>query len=354
MNPELLAAMVSALSCALLLKGFVPVAARIGLVDQPHQRKIHGAVTPLVGGLAVFGGCVFGLLAVPVGLGEYRILFGAGAALLLVGLLDDFRELSARSRFATQILAALAMVMAGGVELISFGQLLDSRELMLGALALPITVFCTVGVINSINMTDGVDGLAGGLVSVALLSLAGAALVAGRTDTLLLFAAILPAVWVFLLANFRPGRPAAVFLGDAGTLWLGFLLAWLLIDLSQGTAAVIDPVTALWVLAVPLLDTVYVLIERPRRGESPFSAGQDHLHHLFLRAGFSRRSSVLWLWLLAATCAAGGLLSQWLAVPQWWRFYAFLLLAGVYHAAVSRAWRRRRWLGREVSDVPAV
>ncbi len=354
MRPEFLAPLVSAISCLLLLKAFAPIAAKIGLVDHPKSRKIHGHATPLVGGLAIFGGCVFGLLATPVALAEFRILFGAGAALLLVGLLDDFRELSARSRFAAQILAALGMVLGGGVEIASFGQLLDSRVLLLGALGLPITVFCTVGVINAINMSDGVDGLAAGLICVALAALAAAALAADHYRVLPILGSVLAAMIIFLFSNFRPGRSARVFLGDAGTLWLGFLLAWLLIDLSQGPERVIDPVTALWLLAVPLMDTVFVMVERPRRGQSPFSAGQDHLHHLFLRASFSRVRSVVMLWLLAAMCAAAGLISQWMELPQSWRFYGFVILAVIYHQTLVRAWRQRRWLGREVSEVPAV
>ncbi len=348
-----LAAAVSAVSCFVLLKAFVPVAHRLGLVDRPQSRKIHQRSTPLVGGIAVFGGCVFGLLMVPISLGEYRILFAAGAALLLVGLLDDLRELSAGTRFAAQILAALAMVQAGGIELSSFGQLLDSRELMLGALAVPVTVFCTVGVINAVNMSDGVDGLSGGLVLVALIGLGAASIVANDVAIWPLLCAVGASVWVFLSMNFRPGRSALVFLGDAGSLWLGFLLAWLFIDLSQGEARIIDPVTALWLLAVPLLDTVFVMIERPRAGQSPFNAAQDHLHHLFLRAGFSRTASVLLIWLLALCFAGLGLVAQWFDLPQSWRFYGFLIVAAVYHQLLARAWRRRRWLGRDVSEVAA-
>ncbi|MFK7955081.1 MAG: MraY family glycosyltransferase [Lysobacterales bacterium] len=354
MSSHWLAAVVSAVSCLLMLKAFVPVARKLGLVDHPQSRKIHERATPLVGGIAIFGGCVFGLLMVPVSLGEYRILFAAGAALLLVGLLDDLRELSARSRFAAQILATLAMVKAGGVELVSFGQLLDSRELILGALALPVTVFCTVGVINAVNMSDGVDGLSGGLVLVALIGLGAASIAESQLATAPLLCAVVAAVMVFLVMNFRPGRAAQVFLGDAGTLWLGFLLAWLFVDLSQGDARVIDPVTALWLLAIPLLDTVFVMIERPRAGESPFRAAQDHLHHLFLRAGFGRARSVLLILLLAIVFAGLGLAGQWLNIDQSWRFYGFIVMAAVYHQMLARAWRRRRWLGRDVSEVPAV
>ncbi|MEM9531224.1 MAG: undecaprenyl-phosphate alpha-N-acetylglucosaminyl 1-phosphate transferase [Pseudomonadota bacterium] len=350
MSTGLISALVAGLSAAILLRAFAPAAARLGLVDHPQARKVHQQATPLVGGLAVFGGAVFGLLAVPEPMGVYRILFAAAGALLLVGLFDDLKELSPPTRFAAQIFAATAMVMAGGVSLQSFGHLVNSSELLLGALALPVTVFCAVGVINAINMADGVDGLAGGLVLIALGGLVAASLLA-QQPVPLLYWAVMPSLFVFLLWNFRGNRPAAVFLGDAGTLWLGFLLAWLLIDHSQGPGALIDPVTALWLLAVPLMDTVYVMIERPRRGKSPFSAGQDHLHHLFLRAGLARARTVVTLWLLAVFLAGFGLFSQWLAWPQWLRFYAFLALSAGYYAVVTRAWQRRRWLGREVRGV---
>ena len=342
--------LVALFSTALLLRGFARVARRIGLVDEPDHRKVHARATPLVGGLAIFGGLVFGLLAVPTPLAHYRIMFGAAAALLLVGLLDDLHELSPRSRFVAQILAALSMIVFGGVMLADFGPLLSTETTHLGLLAIPITVFSTVGVINAVNMVDGVDGLAGGLLLIAVLGL----LAVGWTEPeapLQLLACCAGSLFAFLLYNFRWRRRAKVFLGDAGSLCLGFILAWLVIELSQGPARMLDPVTALWLLAVPLLDTVFVMVERLRARRSPFAAGHDHVHHLFLRAGFSPRLTVLILWLAALVLAAAGLVAQMLSTPQHLRFYAFLGLALAYYLVVRAAWTRRRWLGRTVAKM---
>ena len=153
----------------------------------------------------------------------------------------------------------------------------------------------------------------------------------------------------FLMFNGRWTRRARVFLGDAGSLSIGFVLAWLFIDLSQGEGRVMAPVTALWIFAVPLMDTVFVMIERIRLGHSPVRGGQDHIHHLFLRAGFSVNQTVLAITLVAVVCAAIGVVTEWRDTPEHWRFAGFLGLCALYYFLLQRAWASRRWLGRAVN-----
>ncbi len=338
---------------ALLIQVFAHAARRIGLVDQPHARKLHAEPVPLVGGLGIFSGIMFALLMSGIPLGHYRALIAGSAALLIVGVLDDLHELSPRARFVAQILAVLLMAGWGGVHLASFDQLLGPWALDLGWLAIPVTVFAAVGVINAINMVDGMDGLAGTVILICLLGLAVAGDLRDSGRHLALIVVSAAGVCAFLMYNVRWREASRVFLGDAGTLSIGFVLAWLLIDQSQGPSAVIHPVTALWLLAVPLLDAVFVMINRMRRSRSPFLAGQDHLHHLFLRAGFTVNRTLLAIAALALVLAALGLLAQWLGIPQYWRFAGFAALSASYYTILHRAWSRRRWLGRDVNGAAA-
>ncbi len=347
------AAAISFATAALLIRVFAHAARRVGLVDEPDARKVHVEPVPLVGGLGIFCGIMFALLLADSPLGQYRALIAGSAALLIVGLLDDLHELSPRTRFVAQILAVLLMAGWGEVYLLGFDRLLGPWPLELGWLSIPVTVFAAVGVINAINMVDGLDGLAGSVILICLLGLAvavdvGAGAGAGHLPLIVVTVA---GVGAFLMFNVNRAGGGRVFLGDAGSMSIGFILAWLLIDLSQGPTAVIHPVTALWLLAVPLLDAVFVMVSRMRRSESPFRAGQDHLHHLFLRAGFTANESVAAIAALALVLAALGLVAQWLGLAQYWRFAAFVALSAAYYAVLTRAWTRHRWLGRTVRPV---
>ncbi len=347
------AAAIGFATAALLVRVFAHAARRVGLVDEPDSRKVHAEPVPLVGGLAIFSGVMFALLMGDTPLGHYRPLIAGSAALLIVGLLDDLHELSPRARFAAQILAVLLMAGWGGVYLESFDRLVGPWPLELGWLAIPVTVFAAVGVINAVNMVDGMDGLAGSVILICLLALAVAGDLAESDRHLPLIVITAAGVCAFLMFNIRWGGGQRVFLGDAGSMSIGFILAWLLIDLSQGVAPVIHPVTALWLLAVPLLDAVFVMISRMRRSQSPFRAGQDHLHHLFLRAGFGVNATLLAIAALALSLAAFGLWSQRIGIAQYWRFAAFIGLSGVYYWVLDQAWARRRWLGRDVDRAAA-
>src|SRR5690606_7999725 len=201
---------------------------------------------------------------------HYAALLALGGLVLAVGVMDDMKEISVSSRLGVQGGAALLMCLLADNQLNSLGNLVGSGEISLGWLALPISMFATVGVINAINMSDGLDGLSGGTVGVALSLLL---LVALQSHAMLLagfIAILLSALLGFLVLNFRLPwkRPALVYLGDAGSTFLGFVLAWLLIEATQGEAAVISPALALWFLALPLLDTVYLLLSRALEGRS--------------------------------------------------------------------------------------
>ena len=284
-----LAIALAPLLAAGLTQALMLFAPRWGLIDHPGERKVHDHPTPLVGGLAMLVTllllqAVFG--QVPF---ESWTLLLALALVTGIGVADDARELSHRAKFVAQALGAIMIVSGTSIWVTDLGDLAGLGSIELGKWSLMVTVISFVGVMNAINMIDGLDGLAGGvaLVSVVLLAyLAAASNSSALTFELLLLAG---AILGFLSLNLRlPGRSKArVFMGDTGGMVIGMLLAWYSVKLAGTPASVIHPITAVWILAVPLLDMGSVMLLRLHQRKSPFHADQQHMHHVLLRAGYS-------------------------------------------------------------------
>ena len=338
----------SASLCLLL----IPVAVKLGWVDQPGPRKLHLEATPMVGGLAVFLALLAGMTltsAFDLTVGSFfLVLIIAAASLLVTGMVDDVRNLSSTLRFLMQAAACLVMILYGSTQLTDFGQLFGAGVLELHWFSVPITVFAALGVINSFNLVDGLDGLAGTLFLVAAGGMALFA-AAGGADTMLWFLLVsMCAVlgFVFLNARFPWNDRARIFLGDAGSLMLGFLLAWSFIRLGNGPGRVFMPMTAVWLFAVPLLDTSTLIWQRWREGKSAFSADQNHLHHAFLRAGYSVEQTWLIISAMAILLAAVGIVFEFSRIPNWLSFYAFMCVAFTYYFYLKHCWASQRFLGR--------
>ncbi|WP_296808383.1 undecaprenyl-phosphate alpha-N-acetylglucosaminyl 1-phosphate transferase [Thiocapsa sp.] len=330
------------------LAALYPLAPMIGLMDHPgEQRKVHRHSVPPIGGIAIFSGLVAStLLSLPITASH---LYGmAGAALLvLVGALDDRFGLGPRVRILAQVIAALILTLGCGVTLTSLGDLLGFGPIDLGVLSVPFTVFAMVGVINAVNMIDGIDGLAGGLILIALGTVLLLAPEIGPIQVLLLatIAAIIP----YLICNLElfGVTKRKVFLGDAGSLLLGYILVWALVD-AAGPAGSIDPVTAIWLIAIPLMDTLRVMGRRILQGVSPFSADAGHLHHFLSRVFHSTRKAMI-LMLAAAIILTGmgvfGFLNQIGEAVMFYAalsiFVAYLLVARYVHS-LSRALEQQR------------
>ncbi|MDH5302184.1 MAG: undecaprenyl-phosphate alpha-N-acetylglucosaminyl 1-phosphate transferase [Gammaproteobacteria bacterium] len=319
-----------------------PLATKLGLVDKPGGRKHHDAPTPVIGGIAIYAGLVCGVAVNPYPIAAIWPLIAGAGLLLTVGLIDDIKNLSARTRFFAQSAAAIVAILGNDIVLHDLGNLIGTGTLSLGLVAIPFTVFAIIGVINAVNMSDGMDGLAGGLVLVAIAGLAIAALphLHGYAVVLIFLASTVAA---FLMFNMRTPwlAKAKIFMGDNGSMMLGFIVACLLIHLSQTTteARTIRPVTALWLLALPLLDTVCVMLRRIRKGKSPFAPDREHFHHILLVAGYSPAKTV-WIMLgIASGLAALGLLGERLHTPESVMFVGFMLLFAAYYWGMSHAWR---------------
>lgn len=265
-----------------LIPYFAHLANRIGLVDLPNARKVHRRPRPLVGGLVMgIGVMAAGLLFPMQGLLGY---FAGAVLLVLIGFLDDYREVDHRVKFIAQILAAALIIAFSGAYLGNMGNLLGWGEIRLGVFALPLTVFAVVGVCNAMNMMDGMDGLAGSLALTTFAAMALLVIANGLNPQHAMLALAMCGVLVaFLRYNWRP---ASLFMGDAGSLMLGFTAAFLAVVITQGPTASVRPVIPLLLLAVPITDTLVIMTRRLMRGKSPFHPDKAHMHHILLRMGF--------------------------------------------------------------------
>jgi UDP-GlcNAc:undecaprenyl-phosphate GlcNAc-1-phosphate transferase len=335
-------ALVGGFATVLLCLALMPLARHWGWIDAPDDRKTHRLPTPLVGGTAIF--IAFFSLAFGAGWPAETLvpLALASAIMLLTGLVDDRWPLGAWVRFAAQAAACLVMVFWAGVRLTDFGQLFGPFTLSLGVLAVPITVFSVLGVINAFNMIDGMDGLSGSVFCIAAGGMAILAAQGGRGEAAIALLLMVGCVAGFLALNGRLpwNRRARTFLGDSGSILLGFWLAWAFVDLGngsrEGVERVFAPMTAVWLIGIPLLDTTRLMRQRWKAGRSAFDADRSHLHHAFLDAGFS---VVQTWWGVVGLCvgfAAIGIAMELLGVPDYVSFYTFIALGLVYFRVMKR------------------
>lgn len=278
----------------LAIVSLIPLAGRLKLLALPGGHRVHGRPTPVVGGVAIFAGLVAGMsFAGPLDASVLAYLLGI-LMLALVGIWDDRRGCSPTVRFLVQITAASVLVVFGNVVILDMGNLLGLGSIQLGWMALPFTVFAIVGLTNAINMLDGLDGLAGSVCLTIGLPLVYVAVSSGAEAQLTYILVFMASVAGFLCFNLQyRRRPAHTFMGDTGSMLLGYTLAWLVITLSQEPIAGIRPMSVLWLLIVPVFDTFRLIALRVRDRVSPFSPDSRHLHHLLVRAGWSVNQVVL-------------------------------------------------------------
>lgn len=326
-------------ACIVLLK---PIAVKVGLQDLPGGRKQHKQPTPVIGGICMFLGFCFALLTLDHSLQAYRGFLAASALLVFVGVLDDMHELTTKVRFIAQIIAALIMALWSGNIIHSFGDLVFLGSINLGYLAIPVTVFAMVGAINAVNMLDGVDGLLG---STALIQFVLLAYLAHYANLLTLFTLILLIVSVlvaYLIFNFpRKNKDhAKVFMGDAGSMFIGFCLTWFFISLTQTVNAPAAPVTMLWIFAIPLFDTTWLLMKRTLEHSNPLRPGRDHLHHLLKSFGFSDVMISLLVSGLTLVFGLIGIIAAHFKIAQGTQFFVFIGLFLIYCFSIKFSWQQ--------------
>lgn len=282
-----------------------PLARRIGLLDYPGGRKDHAAPTPVTGGLAIALGTIIPAMALTELTPPLLGLGLAAAILIIVGVIDDLKDLPWPYRILAQIAAALCIVLVGDVKVEAIGPVFGLGQMALGSLSIPFTVLATVGLINALNMADGLDGLAGSMALCALAMLIAGSIYSGNTELTHGLIVLAGALAGFLALNMRtPWRKRAyVFLGNSGSAYLGLVIAWAAFRLTQNPEHPVTPVLAPFLIAPPVIDCLVLIMKRLRQGRSPFAADRTHAHHLMLDSGFTPTGVVLTM--AAVSCSLG-------------------------------------------------
>jgi len=272
-----------------------PVAVAVELVDKPGGRKTHHGDIPVVGGLAMFIGCIFGVGLLPPSQFVTASLLSAAALVVLVGLLDDRFEISPTARLTAHLVAAvLVLSTAADISITTLGRPFGSAPVLFSEVeAAAFTCVAIVGAINAFNMLDGMDGLAGTMAFNALVALTCLTGLTGDDAVGSMSIVLCGAVAAFLIFNIpaKFNRRFRCFMGDAGSTLLGFLLACLCISASQGAGPKLSPTTTLWIVAIPLYELLWTTMRRVLKGRSPFQPDRAHFHHKLLDAGFGVRGA---------------------------------------------------------------
>ena len=341
-------AFIAFLVTALFLLALRPVAIVIRLVDYPGGRKVHVGDVPVIGGICMFLGLLVGvsLLQAPV-FGQVPFLVGAGV-LVAVGCIDDRFDIPPSVRLIAQATAALIVCLGTGLVAHDLGNILFFGDIGLGPLALPFTVLVIISIINAYNMLDGMDGLAGGVTLASLAAGTCAFLIFGGNDGATHIVIAIGVVLAFLVFNAPLPFNASLrtFMGDAGSTLLGFIVAWMGLNLAHGPGAVISPVTTLWIAALPIFDLFISVGRRLSKGQSPFKPDREHFHHILRRAGLSGRQVLAVMVAIAFGVAMTGVLAHRAGVPDGVLFLGLIALGLLQAWVVRRAWILARWLRR--------
>ncbi|MEN2767343.1 glycosyltransferase family 4 protein [Ornithinibacillus xuwenensis] len=289
---------------ALLLCFFIAVsitplvkklALKIGAVDLPNSRKVHQQVMPRLGGLAIFISFFIGYTIFHPGiLDAWPVLLGA-TIICITGILDDSRGLSYKSKLFGQLLAAIVTVL-GGIR-IEFITLPFGDRIEFDYLAIPLTIIWIIAITNAINFIDGLDGLAAGVSSIALITITGLAMT--MVDTLMVFMGImmLGSTLGFLVYNFHPAK---IFMGDTGSLFLGYMISVISVLGLYKNVAIFSLLVPIIILGIPILDTTFAIIRRIIHKKPISAPDKFHLHHCIIRLGFTHKQTVITIYALSA------------------------------------------------------
>ena len=329
----MIAALTSFFFAFIAIKLFKPLAVDVGLVDKPNARKHHDGQIPLIGGISIFAAVLAAsLLWLPNTL-ELRMYLIASAMMVFIGALDDKYDLKVRIRIVGQIIIASLMIYGVGGYIANLGDLFGFGDINLGPVGIIFTYFAIIVVINAYNMVDGIDGLIGSLSLNTFTAIAILFLISGNSGylsyPLMLATATLPYL-VFNLGFFKK-YTNKIFMGDAGSMFIGLSVIWLLSMGTQGENASFRPVTALWICAVPLMDMLAIVMRRYRKGKSPFKPDRDHLHHILQRAGLSSRQTLIAITVFSVLMSSLGVLGEYFQVPESIELVLFIVIFILYN-----------------------
>lgn len=288
--------MIAFVLVVVLVMPFRKLAFKLGIVDAPGGRKHHDFAVPPIGGLIVFTVfMIFGVLSGVVSLQVYWPLYVSLVVLLVSGAIDDQFSLHAKIKFPIHVLVAGLIASMGNVQAAYLGDLFGFGVVWTGAMSYPFTIVAVVLLINSVNLMDGMDGLAGGVMAVMFSWFMVACILSGWFEVAHVLGLLVACICGFLVFNMRNPwrRKASLFLGDAGSMSLGLVLAWFAVLLARGPSTPIEPIAVAWIVGFPIFDTCAQFYRRVRAGVDPFMPDRGHFHHHFIDAGVSvHRASV--------------------------------------------------------------
>lgn len=317
------------------------LAKKIDLVDKPNARKLHNGSIPLVGGISICLSLLYFLFNNPDIIPGTNIYAVCISILVIVGAIDDKYDISFKIRFIVQAAISITLMIMGGIELHTIGNILGTGDINLGILGYLITIIAVVASINAFNMVDGIDGLLGGLSIVSFGGLGIMLAHDGQYNIAYLCLVITIIIMPYIMLNLGAfGRKWKVFMGDAGSMLIGFTIVWLLLLSSQnGTKPPLRPVTALWLIAIPLMDMAAIMIRRIRQGNSPFRPDREHLHHIFQRLGLSSGQTLIGICSISVIFATCGILGEIYNISESFMFYSFVVCFLIYAAVLNYVWR---------------
>ncbi|MEP1472114.1 MAG: hypothetical protein ABJK25_14155 [Halieaceae bacterium] len=347
MSPLLQQALVAFISTLCAIYVLARLAPRLGLLDAPDHRKLHQGKIPLVGGIAIYlslalgallwGAASISILAEGGGLAVFML---AGGVLVVLGAVDDRHHVSVFTRVVVEIAVALILIEGLDLQVHHLGNLLGTGHITLPPeLAYPFTVVCIFGVINAFNMLDGMDGLLGIMVLITLIGFHLFTVTPPGFVSVFIGASLL----AFLVSNLKlsPYIPKT-FLGDAGSKLLGFIVVSLILAASSaqiGGEKLIQPVTALYLIGLPLFDMVFCSLRRVYARRSPFGSDRTHIHHLMQQLGMSNRRSLLVIGAVGLSAPFLGLMLSRSGASAPYQFFIFLGCFVLYCVLMSQAWR---------------
>lgn len=325
-----------------------PTSQRIGLVDVPNARKVHVGAVPLVGGIAVSFGVLmatlFGLIPQDP---MINILLLGGVGMVIMGAIDDAKDISPWLRLFLQAILITVVCYYGNTTLYNFGNIFNLGDIKIPtAIAWPVTILAVCAAINAYNMMDGIDGLAGSMAAISLSAL-GYTLYSVEPDISKLCWIIVIALVPYLMVNLTiPPFSRKIFLGDAGSMFLGFVIGVLVLYGSQQQIGenAFSPVTALWIIGLPLIDMLGIMGRRIRKGQSPLRPDRNHLHHILLNAGLSSKQSLLLMLVVNIFIVGCGVLLVINNAPQWLMAVLYIMLFITYSLCLAYAWKVFRWV----------
>ena len=329
-----------------LIPPLMKTATRLSIIDMPDARKVHTTPMPRVGGIAMVAGAVTPLL-IWGDKPESVLAFLLGVGVILVfGVWDDRRPLNHRVKFFGQAIAVAIVVFYGHVY-IQYVPFYNSEPIPYW-MSIALTFFALLGTTNAINLADGLDGLAGGATFMSIAAISLLAFMAGDTNLLMLATAVMGSIVGFLRFN---THPAQVFMGDAGSQFLGFAAGVLVIILTQQSAPTLSPAIPLLLLGLPILDTFIVMGQRIFEGRSPFKPDRNHLHHKLLSLGYDHYESVVLIYAAQALLVTAGVYFRYASDGFNLTLYAAFSVAtiGLFQLAKKSEWRAHR---RIVGDAP--